>query len=115
MSTKATDKPTAPLKKFENPFVFKNKGQIKPNTSRKPTSFQGGGGGGGGGGCKNKNEKKQADDSRTIDHSISLPATDHTSINRSSEMNGNGPCYSLSINKDDCFELSVRYWMLFLV
>lgn len=101
------DKPAGPAKKLENPFVFKNKGQIKPNNARKPTSFQGGGGGGG---LSISAEKVKAADTRPtagIDHL----ATEYSSLNRNSETHANSPspCYSASILKDDCSDLKVRY------
>lgn len=101
-----TAKSAGPVKKLENPFVFKNKGQIKPNNTRKPTCFQGGGGGGG---LNISAEESKADDpcpTPDIDHSLEF-----SSINRDSETNGNipSPCYSASILKDNCFDLKVRH------
>lgn len=103
------DKPAGPVKKLENPFVFKNKGQIKPNNARKPTSFQGGGGGGGG--LNISSEKSKAVDACPT-AGIDPPATELSSINRNSETNGPSPCYSASILKDDCLDLKVRFFSL---
>lgn len=105
----AADKPAGPVKKLENPFVFKNKGQLKPNNARKPTSFQGGGGGG----AKISDEKTNK--AGGIDHSMSQPAMEFSSINRDSETNGIHPYNSASILKDDSFDLKVSVWLCFKV
>lgn len=102
-----TDMPAGPVKKLENPFVFKNKGQMKPNNARKPTSFQGGGGGGG---LNISAEKSKAANAQPTP-GIAQPV-EFSSFNRNSEPNRMSPCYSASILKDDCFDLEVRCWFL---
>lgn len=105
----------------ELPFVFKNKGQIKPNNARKPTSFQGGAGSmavaannrtAAATEAAASDERREAALAESQAHLVPMaPGTELTSINRNSDAAANGPCFSASINKDSFVDAVVSRFL----
>lgn len=97
-SVGSTDsKSTKEQSKPPNPFVFKNKGQIKPNNTRSSSSLPSGGGGGSTGGTKRQ---------EALPPPPQQPSS-RSSINRTNDAANVSPCYSPCINKDEIIDVSV--------